>query len=153
MTIWCNRQVVLFQETVQFGDSTFARILIQVLHKTYHRFNRKTILQHSNHTSCQTGVQHFAFPEQSLALDRYVALTVVQYYFLRFNDIFNCVPVVGFNSLEYLVIGNVSFADSVRFISNDDNNIAALDQIGEAHLKTFQVIVKWMCLLYSIILV
>ena len=135
VTVWCNWKIVLFQETIQLLHTSVTWVLHQVLHELNHGFNRKAILQHIDHSSSKRTVEFFILPEQLFALNAYIALTIVQNYFLRINDIFYSFPITFLDSFQHLIVSNVCLTDSVRCATNNYGNIITLNQIRERHLK------------------
>jgi len=123
MTIRRNRQVVLFQETIQLLDTSITWILHQVFHEQCHRFNGEPFLQHLNHSSCKGTVKLFAFPEQSFTLNSYITLTIVENNFLWFNNVFDCFPITCFNSIKNLLIGHMCFRNCVTGVTDHDYNV------------------------------
>ena len=135
MTIRSNWQAVLFQEAIQFINCTFAWVGHQVLHEVNQRLDGEFILQHGNHASSKTVVHGLAFPEQSITLDTYVALAVVQYDLFRLNQISDLCPITSLDSVNYLTISDMALSDCVRLIADNDSYVTALKNKRKTHFK------------------
>jgi len=151
VAIWGDRQVVLFQEAIQFIDWTLRWVTEQVLHKQNHWFDREAFLKHSDHASCQRIVQFATFPEQLLTFNGDVALTKGQDDFLRLDDVFDSFPVASFDCVKHSLVCDVGFGDRVWLIADHDSDVVALNQVWIGHSVSFRLVdelllyIRWSC--------
>ena len=138
MTIGCDRQIALFQKAVKLLDTPLARIAHKIFHEQNHRLNREALLKHLDHANCQTAIELLALPEQGFTFDTDVALAVRQHDLLRFDCVFDSIPITSLDSVQDLLIGDVRSADGMRLVANYDNDICTLNDIRITHFLSFK---------------
>ena len=138
MTIGCDRQIALLQKAVKLLDTSLAWIAHEIFHEQNHRLNREALLKHLDHANSQAAVQFAALPHQRFTVDCDVALAIVQHDLLRFDCVFDSIPITSLDSVQDLLIGDVRSADGMRLVANYDNDICTLNDIRITHFLSFK---------------